>query len=352
MIVKNLSEIENYNKILIIGREDSSIVQYVLEPIKKSFDSRIHLNINDNTSFKNTVEKIKYKPFFNDKWLVSYNNTENKAPIRSQLDKLFETTNKNYSCIAYISYKSYRFISKKLKWLMKSDIAVVNLTYMPYTFYKDVTLSNLKVRITNEALSLFLKYISLDYQNIFHHIKTLNTAKGIITSDKVKELIEDTRVVRVPDYLEVLIACKERQSIKILAELLNTYKFKTLKSNLESDIRTMVDLKTLMYKGLLLPYTIYDDTKALKTNKKLPDSLSKISYKKLKTYSELALNIPLKELIMIEYILISARDQTHLILLTMLVANRNVWDKEDMKYVRDILERSSYENYGQHAKSY
>ncbi|WP_275372457.1 hypothetical protein [Clostridium tertium] len=338
MLVKNISEIKKYKKLLIIGDEDSGVVQYVMNPIKKSYDHKIHNYIKDNRDFKDAIERVKYKPFFNEKWFLIYNNIENRAPVKSQLEKLFVSTNKNYDCIAYISYRTYKYALTKEKWLKNNDIGVVNLTYMPIDFYKALIFSNLKVSINNDALNLFLKYISNDFQNIINYIGHLNTINRTITVNDIKCLIEDTRILGIDDYMKSILEHKHKKAVKVISELISRYKFKTLKENIEKDLSIMISIKNLMYKGLILPYTYYEDIKSLKDHGKLPDNLSKVSYKKIKTYTDLVLKVQVKELVLIQYILLAARDDTHLIILTMLLTNRENWDKDDVLYIKDILE--------------
>lgn len=337
MIVKDFNEIKEFKKILVVGEEDYSIVQHIINPLKKTYDQRVQYYVKNNLDFKNAIDAVKYKPFFHERWLIVYNNQENKAPIKAQLTKLMTTKNPYHTCIAYVTYKQYKFLLEKEKWVKDPEIGIINLTYLPWNSYKTLTLNNLTTQITNEALNLFLKYITNDKRNILNYIKYLNTVNGLITPASIKELIEDTRRVELGDYFSALLETKERKTISSISDLLTRYRFKRIKQDIETATKDMIDIKNLMYKGYILPYSIYDDIKHLKDKSLLPDNLSNLSFKTLRNYSEIIIKIPIKELILINMMLSKAKDSTHLILITMLLVNRYKWDEEDKAYIITLL---------------
>lgn len=338
MIQKDISKLDKYSKIVIIGNEESSLVRHLVNPIKNKYDMTVTSYIRNTVDMAEIDNKIRYKPFFHSKWLIIYSNQDSKAPIKSQLEKILTSTSDNFSCICYVPYRLFKTKLMKEKWVNSEEIGIFNLTYLPLDFYKGIIFSNLKQQIYNPALNLFLKYISRDMHNIMNYIEILNTIPHPITVEDIKINIEDTRVLSMVDYVSNLFQNKEKASIKAMTTLINMYGYKKYKTDLMKALSQIIQIKKIMYDGWIMPETIFDDVFLMKNKGVLPEDLSKLNINIMKNYAISILNIPLKQIILYAFILKAAVDETHLIVLSMLLCNSSKWDADDINYIKNMLE--------------
>lgn len=343
MVEKDITKISSYSRILIIGSESSGVVKYFLEPIKENYDKSVILNINTNEAYKNSIDKLKFKPFFNDKWLSVYDIQDRKAILKNNIEKLLLGPSKTYDCICYVSYPYYKKKLANEKWIKNDNIGVFNLTYLPNEVYKNLIFKNLKHQILDPALNLFLKYISMDFHNILTHIDYLNSLDKVITVEDIKMNIEDTRITNIYDYISSMLNEKEKATMKSIANLVDRYGYKNLKKNLKMCFEQLIALKTLMYKGELMEETIFEDVFRLKNDNKLPDILLKLNIRDMKVYVKSILDIPLKHIILYSIIIGKSRDSTDLMILSMLICNKSKWDDDDINYIQRLI-RGGYEN--------
>lgn len=346
MIEKDINKLKDYSKIVIIGYEDSSLIRYLLNPIKSNYVKEVTTHIRTNKDMVDIDSRLKFKPFFHKEWLIVYSNQENKAPVKAHFNKILNHKSNTFRCMCYASYRTFKTKLANESWVKSPDVGIFNLMYLPVDFYKKIIFENIKQQIYNPALNLFLKYISRDSHNIMSYIDVLNTIDHPITVEDIKLNIDDTRVVNITDYISKLFQQKERTTIKTLTTLINNYGYKKFKKDLDISMSQLIALKKLMYSGQVMPETIFDDMFRLKNEGILPEEISKLNINTMRGYCLSIISIPLKHLILYSYILKKAVDETHLIVLSMLICNRAKWDKDDINYIKTLLEVNLVEDNG------
>ena len=342
MFIKSTGDIPNHEKLIVIGYEDSMLVRDVLLPVYDKFEADTILYLRDDNDLNKVLSTIRYKPFFQDKWLVSYSYDVKNQSSKKIVEKLLAVDSKNCSIVIYIPNSTYRGKFSRDKYIKGVEVGVVNLSYLPRRFYKALIFKKLTKHITNDGLSLFLKYMSGDYRNILYYISLLNSiSETQVTSSEIKVYVPDTRKYDIRDFITSIISNKsEKQSIKILSDILTRYKIKTIMNGVGDVLDAYISIKELMYDGQITYITAYEDIQRLKKRRALPIEIEKKSTKYIRESVKVLTPTPMKMLVLLKILFLNIpKDEMSLIHLTIFLCNRNKWDADDVQYLQSILTR-------------